>query len=71
MAEQIRIAQIGIAHTHATKAVVPEARELLERLDVTLVGIHAPDAEMLAERGGREVWRDVTWLEEPETILDD
>ncbi len=71
MAEQIRIAQIGIAHTHATKAVVPEARELLERLDVTLVGIHEPDAEMLAERGGREVWRDVTWLEEPETILDD
>jgi predicted dehydrogenase len=69
--EETRIGQIGIAHTHATKLVAPEARPVLERMNATLVGIHEPDPKMLAERGGGDVWDGVRWIDDPEAIFGD
>ena len=71
MTDPLRIAQIGIAHTHATKVVDATAHPVLERLNAQLVGIHEPDPAMFAERGGREVWQDVNWVEDPQEIFDD
>ena len=45
MSAPLRVAQIGIAHTHATKTVVEEARILWQRLDVEFTGIHEPDRD--------------------------
>lgn len=52
MARTLRIGQIGIAHTHATKVVEPDSQSVLRRLDAELVGVHEPDPEMLIDPCG-------------------
>lgn len=71
MAQTLRIGQIGIAHTHATKVVDPESQPVLRRLDAELVGVHEPDPQMLAARGGREIWSGVRFIDDPDEILAD
>lgn len=71
MEQTLRIAQIGIAHTHATKVVQPESFPVLQRLDTEFVGVYEPDPEMLSARGGREIWRDIHFIDDPAEILDD
>jgi len=71
MTGQIRIGQIGIAHTHASKIVDPDSQPVLDRMNATLVGVHEPDPEMLVARGGREIWQGVDWIDDPEAILGD
>ncbi len=71
MDKKLRIGQIGIAHTHATKLVTPPSKALLDSLNVELVGIHEPDPAMWEERHAREVWEGVRWLDTAEELLDD
>ena len=71
MVHKLRIGQIGIAHTHATKLVVPPSKTLLDDLDVELVGIHEPDPALWDERHDRDVWDGVCWLDTAEELLDD
>ena len=71
MSTPLRVAQIGIAHTHATKTVVEEARVLWQRLDVEFTGIHEPDREMWETRHGREEYDGVHWYQTVDEILED
>lgn len=71
MTDTLRIAQIGIAHTHATKLVDQTARPVLDRLNAELVGVYEPDPAIFAERSDREVWKDVNWIEDPQDIFAD
>ena len=68
---KLRIGQIGIAHTHATKVAMPEARPVLADRDAELAGVFEPDPAMRDERGGRPVWKDVHWFDTAEQLLDD
>ncbi len=67
----LRIGQIGVAHTHATKAVTPPSRALLKRLDVEFVGIHEPDPKMWEARHDNEAYQDVRWIESVDQLLED
>ncbi len=67
----LRIGQIGVAHTHATKAVIPPSRALLERLDVEFVDIHEPDPKLWEARHDNEAYQDVRWIESVDELLDD
>ena len=71
MADKLRIGQIGIAHTHATKAVAQASRPVLEKLEVEFVGIYEPDAAMWEGRHGREDYAGVRWCDTAEEILGD
>ena len=71
MSSPLRVAQIGIAHTHATKTVVEEARVLWQRLGVEFTGIHEPDREMWEARHGREEYVGVHWYQTVDELLDD
>jgi len=71
MGASLRLAQIGIAHTHATKTVDTAARALWPRLGVELSGIFEPDPEMWEARHGREEYADVHWFQSPDEILED
>ena len=71
MDKPLRIGQIGIAHTHATKVVQPESQPVLRRLNADFAGVYEPNPEMLTARGGREAWRDVQFFKDPEIILND
>ena len=66
MTDTLRIGQIGIAHTHASKLVDAPSPAVLQRLNTELVGIHEPDAAMFAERRARD-----TWIDNPQQIFDD
>ena len=56
MTDTLRIGQIGIAHTHASKLVDAPSLTVLERLNAELVGIHEPDPAMFAERSRRDTF---------------
>ncbi len=71
MSETLRIAQIGIAHTHATKLVVDASRLVLERLNVEFAGIHEPDSVMWEARHGRTEYASVRWIDSADGLLND
>jgi len=71
MVQTVRIAQIGIAHTHATKAVAGPSRPVLEKLDVEFVGIHEPDLSMWEARHQRDEYAGVTWFDAADDLLND
>ena len=71
MAEKLRLGQIGIAHTHASKAVAGPSREVLERLDVELAGIHEPDPAMWEVRHARPEYAGVRWIDSIDELLED
>ena len=71
MTDTLRIGQIGIAHTHASKLVDAPSLAVLERLNAELVGIHEPDPAMFTERSGRDTWQGVNWIDDPQEIFDD
>jgi predicted dehydrogenase len=71
MNNSVRIAQVGIAHTHATKTVVDQARDLWQLLDVEFCGIFEPDSEMWGQRHARTEYAGVHWFESAEEIFAD
>ena len=71
MTEPLRIGQIGIAHTHASKLVDAPSLAVLDRHNAELVGIHEPDPAMIAERSTRDTWQGVNWIDDPQRIFDD
>lgn len=71
MTERLRIGQIGIAHTHATKLIDSPSHTVLKRLNAELVGVYEPDAAIFAERGSRRIWQKTNWIQDPEEILAD
>ncbi len=71
MTNPLRLAQIGIAHTHATKLVDAASRPALERLNFQIAGICEPDSAMFAERSGRDAWQGVNWIDDPGEIFED
>ena len=71
MQKALRMAQIGIAHTHANNAVAPASRAVLERLDAEMAGIYEPDPAMWEARHARLEYRDLRWFSSVDEILDD
>ncbi|MDA1348731.1 MAG: Gfo/Idh/MocA family oxidoreductase [Chloroflexi bacterium] len=71
MPEQLRFAQIGIAHTHANNALTPESRAVMQRLNVAMAGIYEPDPDMLRARRDRAEYRDMRWYDSYDEILKD
>ena len=71
MPDTLRIGQIGIAHTHATKLVGPPSTAALGRHAVEFVGIHEPDPTMWEARHAGEAYQNVRWIDSIDELLDD
>ncbi len=64
---QVKMAQYGIAHAHASgKADVMKGSS-----DVDFCGIFEPDPQIRAKRGKADAYKDVRWFESKEEMLDD
>ena len=64
---QVKLAQYGIAHAHASGKVDAMKRNS----DVDFCGVFEPDPQVRAEQGKADVYKDVHWFESKEEMLDD
>lgn len=64
---QIKMAQYGIAHAHASG----KTDAMKRNPDVDFCGIFEPDDQVRAERGGTGAYKDIHWFGSREEILED
>ena len=64
---RVKMAQIGIAHPHASGKVAA----MKKNPDVDFCGVLEPDSQIRAELGGGAAYKDVHWFESKEQMLED